>query len=117
MASFYRRFIKGFSGIARPLTDLTRKERVFSWGRQEEKAFNRLKEALSTSPVLQMPNFDKEFVVNTDASGDAIGAVLQQDFGNGLQPIAYESRKLTDVERRFSAYERELLAVVHACHL
>ena len=117
IASFYRRFIEKFSHIARPLTDLTRQgANVSKWGQMHEAAFKRLKEKLCTAPVLQPPDFAKEFVVNTDASDIAVGAVLQQDFGRGLQPIAYESRKLSDAERRYSTYARELLAIVHACN-
>ena len=74
-----------------------------------------MKRILCTAPVLKLPDFTKEFVVNTDASDVAIGAVLQQDFGKGLQPIAYDSRKLNDAERRYSTYDKELLAVVNAC--
>ena len=115
MASFYRRFIRHFSRITQPLTDLTRQNIDSIWNARAEHAFETLKHALCTAPVLQLPDFERVFVVHTDASEVAIGAVLQQDFGRGLQPIAYESRKLNDAERRYSAYERELLAVVHAC--
>ena len=76
---------------------------------------NQLKKSLSTTPVLLLPNLAKPFVVHTDASSYALGAVLQQDSGHGLQPVAFESRKLNSAEKRYSAYERELLAVLHAC--
>ena len=115
IASFYRRFVKDFSKIAKPLSDLTRQAVTFTWGESQRRAFEALKRILSTAPVLRLPDFSKEFIVNTDASDVAIGAVLQQDFGRGLQPIAYDSRKLTDAERRYSTYDRELLAVVNAC--
>ena len=115
IASFYRRFVKDFSKIAKPLSDLTRQETEFRWGTAQENAFSHLKRILCTAPVLKLPDFTKEFVVNTDASDVAIGAVLQQDFGKGLQPIAYDSRKLNDAERRYSTYDKELLAVVNAC--
>ena len=115
IASFYRRFVRDFSKIARPLTDLTRKETEFVWGSAQEKAFETLKKALCSAPILCLPDFSKPFVVNTDASDIAVGAVLQQDFGKGLQPIAYDSRKLNDVERRYSTYDKELLAIVNAC--
>ena len=61
-----------------------------------------------------MPNFDLSFVVTTDASLVSVGAILEQDFGQGLQPVAYESRKLNPAETRYSAYERELLGIVWA---
>ena len=119
LASFYRKFIQFFSEIAAPLTNLTKKGRaeVWSpdvWGAKEEEAFRRLKTAMLTAPVLQLPDFDPEFVVTTDASEVSVGAILQQNFGKGLQPICYDSRKLNPTECRYSAYERELLGIVWA---
>ncbi|MCV6575657.1 MAG: RNase H-like domain-containing protein, partial [Cohaesibacter sp.] len=73
-----------------------------------------LKAAMATAPVLRLPDFERQFVVTTDASDVAIGAILEQDFGSGLQPIAFSSRKLNPTEIRYSAYERELLGIVWA---
>ena len=70
--------------------------------------------ALATAPVLRLQNFNHQFVVTTDASDVAIGAILQQDTDMGVQPIAYASRKLQQAEVRYSAYERELLGIVWA---
>ena len=67
-----------------------------------------------TARVLRLPDFDHQFVVTTDASDVAVGAILQQDVGNGLQPVAFASRKLQQTEIRYSAYERELLGIVWA---
>ena len=67
-----------------------------------------------TAPVLQLPNFDLEFTVTTDASEVSVGAILHQDFGQGLQPICYDSRKLNPAKCRYSAYERELLGIIWA---
>ena len=67
-----------------------------------------------TGPVLHMPDFHRPFVVTTDASAVSVGGILEQDFGQGLQPVAYESRKLNPAETRYSAYERELLGIVWA---
>ena len=114
LASFYRKFIKQFSLKARPLTDLTRDNVAWQWTEKEEKAFNDLKTSLVVAPVLRIPNFDLQFVVTTDASLVSVGAILEQDFGRGLQPVAYESRKLNPAETRYSAYERELLGIVWA---
>ena len=118
LAGFYRRFIQGFSNLAAPLTNLTRKGTEWQWGDQEQKAFQRLKEALPTTPVLAIPDpkspFEVQYEVYTDASGFAIGAVLMQDQGKGLQPIAYESKKMTPAECNYPVHEQELLAVVHA---
>jgi len=114
LASFYRKFIRGFSELAAPMTELTKKDRQFSWGEAEERALNRLKTAMVTAPVLQLPDFEREFTVTTDASEVSVGAILSQDFGKGLQPVCYESRKLNPAETRYSAYERELLGIVWA---
>ena len=119
LASFYRKFISHFSEIAAPLTDLTKKGRAEIWSpevwtEKEESAFRQLKAAMVTAPVLQLPDFDREFTVTTDASEVSVGAILQQDFGQGLQPICYDSRKLNPAECRYSAYERELLGIIWA---
>ena len=114
LAGFYRRFIKNFSLKARPLTELTRDDAVWRWEEPQEMAFKTLKRSLVTAPVLHMPNFDLPFVLTTDASAVSIGGILEQDFGSGLQPVAYESKKLSPAEMRYSAYERELLGIVWA---
>ena len=114
LASYYRRFIHGFSQIAGPLTELTRSKAKWHWDDAQENSFLALKISLATAPVLRLPDFDHQFVVTTDASDVAIGAILQQDVGMGLQPIAFASRKLQQAEVRYSAYERELLGIVWA---
>lgn len=114
LASFYRRFIKNFSRIAKPLTDLTKDKSTGEWKDEQESAFLKLKAALVNAPILRLPDFSKPFTVTTDASQVALGAVLEQDFGNGNQPIAYASKKLNPTEMRYSAYERELLGIVWA---
>ena len=114
LASYYRRFVRGFSEMARPLTALTRAGVDWEWSTAQHQAFNRLKLALTTAPVLKLPDFGKQFIVTTNASDVAVGAILEQDFGNGLQPVAFASRKLNDAEMRYSAYERELLGIVWA---
>ena len=86
----------------------------WDWSEAQHRAFNRLKLALTIAPVLKLPDFDWQFVVTTDASDAAVGAILEQDFGNGLQPVAFANRKLNDAEMRYSAYERELLGIVWA---
>ena len=105
LASFYRRFIRDFSQKASALTDLTKAGCTWTWGDREEQAFRELKRSLVTAPVLKMPNFEREFVVTTDASLVSVGAILEQNFGQGLQPVAFESRKLNPAETRYSAYE------------
>ena len=112
LASYYRKFIRGFSQIAKPLTDLTREKKTWCWGDAESDSFTALKVAMATAPVLHRPDFEKQFVVRTDASDVAVGAILEQDLGSGLQPVAFASRKLNSTEIRYSGYERELLGIV-----
>ena len=115
LAGYYRRFIQGFSRIAVPLHDLTHTAdgQKFEWLPLHQQAFTELKSALLGAPVLALPDPDRQYVVNTDASDFATGAVLQQDFGNGLQPIAYSSHKLSDAERRYPTHDREMLAIIN----
>ena len=114
LAGYYRRFIDHFSQIAKPLTQLLKKDQAFRWTAQEQEAFEILKEKLTTAPILQYPDFSKPFVLTTGASGKAIGAVLSQGkIGQDL-PIAYTSRVLIKAEENCSTIEKELLAIVRA---
>ena len=114
LAGFYRRFVNNFSHIAAPLTNITGAKATWRWSEVEAKAFAELKHALTTTPVLATPDFAYPFELYTDASQFAIGATLLQDQGDGLQPIANESRKLNSAERNYPVHELELLAVIHA---
>lgn len=114
LANYYRRFVRDFSAIALPLTELTRKDQHFVWQSRQQDAFERLKLALVSAPLLVLPDFSKPFTIHTDASEFATGAVLSQDHGAGLQPIAYLSATLSPAERRYSTYDKEMLAIVHA---
>ena len=117
LAGFYRRFVQGFSRIAQPLTDLTQVAdgKWFSWGSVEQAAFDALKRALTEAPVLAHPDPQRQWTVQTDASGYAIGAVLSQVQDDGkARPVAYWSQKLSSAERNYSATERELMAIVKA---
>ena len=96
------------------LTDLTRAKVDWKWGNTEENSILALKAAMALAPVLRLPDFERQFVVTTDASDMAIGAIFEQDFGSGIQPVAFSSRKLNATEIRYSAYERELLGIVWA---
>ncbi|XP_078245873.1 uncharacterized protein LOC144587973 [Pogona vitticeps] len=117
LVGYYRKFIPRFSEIATPLTDLTRKktdDRV-PWTSDCEEAFQRLKEALINYPVLRAPDFDREFIIYTDASNSGVGAVLCQEDENGDQhPVSYLSRKLQKGERHLATVEKECLAIVYA---
>lgn len=111
-ASWYRKFIPGFSNIARPLTNLLKKSAKFRFGDAEAEAFNTLKQKLTSAPVLRQPDFAQPFVLRTDASDYALGAVLLQGQENEERPIEYASRLLTPAERNYSTVEKEALAVV-----
>ena len=114
LATYYWKFVKGFLAIAAPLTGLLHKDKDFDWQQAEQQAFDQLKLALTTVPVLILPNPDKPFIITTDASDFAIGAVLSQDQGKGDQPITFESRKMSPAELNYPVHEKELLAMVHA---
>ena len=105
-----------YSQIAKPLTDLLAANTPYIWGSQQQHAFDSLKAALTSAPVLAFPDHKLPFVVGTDASDFAIGAVLQQDHGTGLQPLAFLSTKLNDAERNYPVHEKELLAIVRSIH-
>lgn len=114
LANYYRRYIKNFSHIAAPMTELLRKGQPFDWRPTQQQAFDTLKDKLTTAPLLLLPDPNLPFHLNCDASNFAIGAVLMQDQGNGLQPIAYESRKLNPAEQNYPVHDREMLAIIHA---
>ena len=88
--------------------------KTWDWKEQQNSAFLQLKVALAIAPVLLLPEFEKQFIVTTDASDVAVGAILEQDHGRGLQTIAFASRKLNSTKMRHSAYEHELLGIVWA---
>jgi len=112
LCSYYRRFIPNFIKIAKPLTNLLRNNVPFVWDQKTEEAFVVLKEILNTEPLLLYPRFTKPFVLTTDASSEALGAILSQGpIGQDL-PIAYTSRTLDKAERNYSTTEKDLLASV-----
>jgi hypothetical protein len=115
MVVFSANFIKNFSQLAEPLHALKRKNAAFVWDEPQRRAFEQLKVTISTPPVLQVPDFSKEFVLVCDSSDVAISAVLNQRQENGLAPIAFASRLLTVAERKYSIHEKECLAVVWGC--
>ena len=115
LGNFYRRFIKDYAIIARPLTDLTCKDTPFTFGDRERGAFNALKAAFMKAPVLQYPDQDREFRLETDASEFAVGGVLsvKGDDGN-FRPIAYMSHSMTPPERNYPIHDKEMLAIIKA---
>jgi len=103
--NFYRRFIKGFSHIAKPLNNLLKKGVQWTWREAEQEAFDKLKQIICEEPVLIQPDQTKPFKVEVDASNYAIGAVLmQRDNKNILHPVAYFSKTMNDVQRNYDVY-------------
>eukprot|EP00253_Pinus_taeda_P002337 PITA_02337 len=110
LAGYYRRFVEGFSKIAKPITTLQWKGIRYEWTEECSKAFSELKRLLTSAPILRVPDMDKDFTVCTDASKQGLGAVLMQDRG----VIAYASRKLKPHEELYATHDLELAAVVLA---
>ena len=115
LASYYRRFVPGFAKVAGPLHALTKKEVEFVWSTECQRSFERLKELLTSAPVLCFPNFQCPFILETDASGCGLGAVLAQEQSDGqVRPVAYASRSLQKHEANYGITELEGLGVVWA---
>jgi hypothetical protein len=106
--NYYRRHIKDFSTIASPLYELTKKNASFHWGREHQSAFETLKMRLATAPILGIFDQEAETLIDSDASGFSIGAVLSQVINGKKRVIAYASRTLNDCERRYSVTKREV---------
>ena len=114
-ANFYRRFIHKYSALTQPWTKLLRKNQPFAWTPETESSFQKIKQSFTTAPILIHPDNSKPFVVETDASDFALGAVLSQyDAGNELKPVAFYSRQLLPAERNYEIYDKELLAIIDA---
>ena len=114
LCSYYRRFVRNFSQHAAPLNRLAGKNVPFEWSAECEAAFTYLRQVLTSSPVVTLPNFALPFKVYTDASKDSVGAVLSQDEEGCEKVIAYASQALTHTQKRWSTFDRELWAVVWA---
>ena len=113
LAGYYRRFVKDFALIAQPLHRLTECTNTFVWTNECQESFDKLRDCLYSTPILAYPNFQKPFILDTDASDVGIGAVLSQLDEDGCERvIAYGSRLLTKPERQYCVTRRELLAVV-----
>lgn len=109
LTGYYRKFIAGYGGVAEPLTALLKRE-AFAWTPQADAAFLALKKALSSAPILHLPDFTKRFIVDCDASSVGFGAVLHQ--GDGA--VAFFSRAVAPHHAKLLAYERELIGLVKA---
>ncbi|GFX32405.1 retrovirus-related Pol polyprotein from transposon 297 [Trichonephila clavipes] len=109
MAGWYQKFTPHYADIFESLYRLKKKGAKFNWATEAQDAFNKVKRALTEAPVLQLPNFQEQFNLFTDASGVRIGAVLNQNH----RPIAFKSRTLNKAERNYTTTERKCLAYGH----
>lgn len=116
LTGYFRKFIVDYAILAKPLSDLLKKNTHFTFGNKERDSFIKLKQMLAQKPVLMIYNPEAETQLHTDASQDGYGAILMQKSkqDNGYHPIHYMSRKTTDAERKYTSYELEVLAVIEA---
>ena len=114
MCSYYRRFVPHFAKIAKPLTELTKKNRHFHWTNECQTAFETLRDALTKAPVLAFPDITKPYKVFTDASNSAIGSALVQNFPEGERVIQYLSHQLNETQQRWPIIEKEAYAIVYS---
>lgn len=110
LAGYYRKFVKHFALITKPLTQLLKKGQLFIWTSEHEESFVALKQALCSAPVLALPDFTKTFCIETDACKTGVGAVLLQDG----HPLAFMSKALGPKTQGLSTYEKEYLAILVA---
>jgi len=115
LTAYHRKFIPQFCKIAKPLTELVKKGQKWRWDAEQIQSFHFLQAALMWEPVLQYPDFTKLFVLNAEAFGLAVGAILSQGKTGQDKPIAFASRTLNQAEQNYSTIEKELTAIVWAC--
>ena len=113
LANYYRQFVKNFAKIAKPLHEMTRKEKKWEWGEKQQKAFEELKRRFTTEPVLVTPDLDKEMRVEADASDFATGGVLSMKCEDERwRPVAYISKSLNEAEKNYEIHDKEMLAII-----
>jgi len=114
--NFYRRFIRDFLTIAQPLFDLTHSDQAWNWGTKEQEAFERLKTAVTTAPILASPQDSEPFRIEAGSSDFALGAVLSQQLPREEKwhPVAFYSKSLSLVEQNYEIYDKEMLAIIRA---
>jgi hypothetical protein len=109
LTGYYRKFVQHYASLAKPLTNLLKKKQ-FQWSEDAHLAFETLKQAMATTPVLALPNFIQHFIVETDACDNGLGGVLMQK----ERPIAFLSKSLSPANKFLSIYEKEFLALIMA---
>ena len=114
LTGYYRHFVRDYSKIAQPLTELTRDDAEWVWTEAHQSAFEELKKILTSDQVMNYPDFTKPFTIKSDASLGAIGYVLTQKIDGKEKVISYGSKKLSDTQRRWSTYDREYFALLCA---
>jgi tRNA(Ser,Leu) C12 N-acetylase TAN1 len=114
LASFYRRLVPKFAEIAKPLTELLKKDAHFKWENRQQAAFEQLKDILCSEKVLAYPDFSKQFILTTDASRVGVAAILSQVQDGIERPICFASRQMNRAEQNYSSSESEMLAVLWA---
>ena len=113
LANYYRRFIEGFTSIARPLHDMVKKNKRWEWTEKQEGAFNELKEKFTKELVLAVPDLDKKMRMEVDASDYAMRGVLSMECKDGLwRPVAFLSKSLNETERNYEIHDKEMLAII-----
>ncbi|GBO46945.1 Transposon Tf2-9 polyprotein [Araneus ventricosus] len=116
LCGFYRSLIPGFAELTECLTQLTRKNVPFQWTPTHQEAFKQLQDVFFTKPFVRLPDWDKPFVLNTDASGQAISGILLQEHEGKLHPISYYRENLSNSERNYPAIKLELFAIYKSVH-
>ena len=114
LVGYYRKFMKGFAKIAKPLTLLTRQQVKFNWTLEHQEAFIHLKEAIVQAPILHYPNPNKTYIIYTDASDDTCGAQLSQEHNGTEFPVAFLSHTFTETQHKWSTTEQEAFGVYYA---
>ena len=116
LVGYYRKFIDNFASLTAPLSDLTKngKPDIVQWNDDLQERFEKIKTQLCNAPVLKLPDFDKDFVLRTDASDTGLGAVLLQKHGETMFPTVYASKKLTGASKSYATVEKECMAIVWA---
>ena len=113
LVGYYRKFIKGFAKIAKPLTLFTRQQVKFDWTPTHQATFLQLKEAMVQAPILQYPNPTKKYIMYTDASDDVCGAQLSQEHNGTEFPVSFLSHTFTEMQQKWSTTEQEAFGVYY----